>query len=50
MVTYSPNIRYSEALTAGNKQQAIMDQIMAMPSIETKWDSAEVENAILKLL
>ena len=50
MVTYSPHIRYSEALSAGNKQQAIMDQIMAMPHIETKWDSTEVENAILKLL
>ena len=50
MVTYSPHIRYSEALSSGNKQQAIMDQIMAMPHIETKWDSAEVENAILKLL
>ena len=50
MVTYSPNIRYSEALTAGNKQQAIMDKIMVMPDIESKWDSAEVENAILNSL
>lgn len=48
MVTYTPSIRYSEALIAGNKQQAIMDKIMMMPDIETKWDSAEVENAILK--
>jgi kynurenine 3-monooxygenase len=50
MVTYSPHIRYSEALVNGNKQQAIMDKIMAMPDIEAKWDSAEVENAILKSL
>ena len=50
MVTYSPNIRYSEALTAGNKQQAIMDKIMVMPDIESKWDSVEVENAILNSL
>lgn len=50
MVTYSPHIRYSEALVNGNKQQAIMDKIMAMPDIEAKWDSAEVENAILKAL
>ncbi|MES2567881.1 MAG: NAD(P)/FAD-dependent oxidoreductase [Bacteroidota bacterium] len=50
MVTYTPSIRYSEALVAGNKQQSIMDQIMAMPNIESKWDSAEVENAILKLM
>lgn len=50
MVTYTPSIRYSEALSSGNKQQAIMDKIMAMPDIETKWDSAEVEQAILKSL
>jgi kynurenine 3-monooxygenase len=50
MVTYTPSIRYSEALVAGNKQQEIMDQIMAMKDIELKWDSTEVEHAILKLL
>jgi kynurenine 3-monooxygenase len=50
MVTYTPSIRYSEALVNGNKQQAIMDRVMAMPDIETKWDSEEVENAILNLL
>jgi len=50
MVTYSPHIRYSEALINGNKQQVIMDKIMSMPDIEAKWDSAEVENAILKLV
>ncbi len=50
MVTYSPDIRYSEALSNGIKQQAIMDKIMAMPNIEDKWDSEEVEKAILNLL
>lgn len=50
MVTYSPHIRYSEALRDGNKQQAIMDKIMAMPDIESKWDSEEVEKAILNYL
>ena len=50
MVTYSPHIRYSEALANGNKQQAIMDKIMAMPNIEAKWDSEEVEKAILNSL
>lgn len=50
MVTYSPNIRYSEALRDGNKQQAIMDQVMVMPDIELKWDSKEVEEKILSLL
>jgi len=50
MVTYTPSIRYSEALRNGRKQQAIMDKIMKMPDIEAKWDSEEVEHAILKLL
>lgn len=50
MVTYSPDIRYSEALSNGIKQQAIMDKIMLMPNIENKWDSEEVEKAILNLL
>lgn len=50
MVTYSPDIRYSDALSNGIKQQAIMDKIMAMPNIEDKWDSEEVEKAILNLL
>jgi kynurenine 3-monooxygenase len=50
MVTYTPSIRYSEALVNGNKQQAIMDKIMTIPNVEAKWDSEEVENAILKSL
>lgn len=50
MVTYSPHIRYSKALSEGQKQQAIMDKIMAMTNIEANWDSKEVEDAILKQL
>jgi kynurenine 3-monooxygenase len=50
MVTYSPHIRYSKALTEGAKQQAIMDKIMAKPDIESTWESQEVENEILKQL
>jgi kynurenine 3-monooxygenase len=50
MVTYSPHIRYSVALKSGQKQEAIMQDIMALPDIENKWDSAEVENEILKKL
>lgn len=48
MVTYSPHIRYSKALSEGNRQQLIMDKIMALPDIESKWDSEEVEKMILK--
>jgi kynurenine 3-monooxygenase len=47
MVTYSPHIRYSTALKEGARQQAIMDKVMALPGIEQKWDSTEVEKTIL---
>lgn len=50
MVTFSPHIRYSEALRKGNAQQAIMDEIMALPGIENNWDSEEIENSILSKL
>ncbi len=50
MVTYSPHIRYSEALREGQRQQAIMDKIMQMENISDKWDSDEVEQAILNSL
>jgi kynurenine 3-monooxygenase len=50
MVTYSPDIRYSTALKEGERQEAIMKKIMAMPGIENKWDSEEVEKEILKYI
>ncbi len=50
MVTYSPHIRYSTARERGDRQQAIMDKIMAIPEIEKKWDSPEVEQKILSHL
>lgn len=50
MVTFSPDIRYSTALKEGGRQEAIMQKVMAMPDIENKWDSDEVEQAILKML
>jgi kynurenine 3-monooxygenase len=50
MVTYSPHIRYSTALREGQRQQAIMDKVMATPNIESKWESEEVDQLILSLL
>ncbi len=50
MVTFSPEIRYSEALSRGHKQDAIMRKIMQMNRIETIWDSTEIEQQILKYL
>lgn len=49
-VTFSPQIRYSEALARGNKQEAIMQEVMKMPDIEIKWESEEVEKMILDKL
>ncbi len=49
-VTFSPQIRYSEALVNGKKQEAIMQQVMAIPGIEDKWQDEEIENLILKQL
>lgn len=49
MVTFS-EIRYSDALNSGKKQDAIMDEIMATPDIELNWDSEEIINKILEKL
>ena len=47
-VTFSPHIRYSEALQRGLKQEAIMQEIMQLKNIEDVWDSEEVEALILQ--
>ncbi len=49
-VTFSPQIRYSEALHNSIRQEKIMQQVMAMENIEAVWDSAAVEEKILGLL
>ena len=46
-VTFS-DIPYSDALTNGIHQEEIMKTIMTDPDIESKWDSEEVEQKILK--
>lgn len=48
-VTFS-NIRYSEALAEGMKQEEIMKKVMQRPDIEEKWDSKEVEAEVFALL
>ncbi len=50
MVTFSPDIRYSEALREGQRQEAIMQQVMQFPGIENRWNSPEVEDLMLRLL
>ncbi len=46
-VTFSPHIRYSEALQRGQKQEAIMQNIMQLPNIENNWESDEIVQKIL---
>lgn len=48
-VTFS-HIPYAEALSAGLRQQAIMDQVMNDPNISENWDSDVIEEQILSLL
>jgi kynurenine 3-monooxygenase len=47
-VTFSPQIRYSEALVNGQKQEAVMQQIMALPGIENRWQEEAIEKMILE--
>ncbi len=42
-VTFSPQIRYSEALRQGQKQEAIMQEVMKIHGIEEKWKQNELE-------
>ncbi len=49
-VTFNPQIRYSEALKNTIRQEAIMQQVMALPDIENNWQSETIEKKMLELL
>ncbi|MGI8600895.1 MAG: FAD-dependent oxidoreductase [Chitinophagaceae bacterium] len=49
-VSFSPHIRYSEALRNALKQEAIMQEVMLEPGIENKWETLDLENKILSKL
>jgi kynurenine 3-monooxygenase len=49
MVTFS-HIPYHEAQARGQKQDAIMDEVMKIPDLENLWNSDMVEHKILQLL
>ncbi len=49
-VTFSPHIRYSEALQRGEKQEKIMQQVMSMQDIDKRWESEEIEKLIIDQL
>lgn len=50
MVTYRPDIRYSEALQRGYCQDKIMQKILTLPDIEKNWQSKKIEEMILSLI
>jgi len=49
-VTFNPQIRYSEALERGQRQEAIMQQVMQMPDIAENWASDKIEKLVLEKL
>ena len=46
MVTFSPEVPYSEALRVGDEQKEVMDKVMALPNIEQDWDKQYVMNQL----
>ena len=48
LVTFSPEVRYSEALSRGLEQQAIMDEVMQTKDIDSIWDSETIEKMMLE--
>ncbi|MCX7728381.1 MAG: FAD-dependent monooxygenase [Bacteroidia bacterium] len=50
MVTYRPDIRYSEALQKGYYQDKIMQEVLNQPDIEQNWETEKTEQLILHLL
>ncbi|MCX8020862.1 MAG: FAD-dependent monooxygenase [Chitinophagaceae bacterium] len=47
-VTFSPHIRYSQALHNGRIQEAIMKELVTQPDFERVWDKEETEQRILE--
>ncbi|OWY20706.1 FAD-dependent monooxygenase [Sphingobacteriales bacterium UPWRP_1] len=42
MVTFSPNLPYSEALRIGKLQDQLFAKIMGIPNVEEKWDNGQL--------
>jgi len=49
-VTFSPQIRYSDALKKGQKQEAIMKEVMQAEDIAGLWDKDELHKDIISKL
>ena len=49
MVTFSPEVPYSEALRVGDEQKRVMEQIMSMPEIDKDWNEQYVMDRLHEL-
>jgi len=49
MVTFHDDIRYSEALKIGLKQQKIMDKVMSIPGIDATWQALDFEQLVRQI-
>jgi kynurenine 3-monooxygenase len=49
-VTFSPHIRYSDALKRGQYQESIMQELMSMPDVEAIYKTVGIEKWILSKL
>lgn len=50
LVTFSPDVRYSDALKQGVAQESIMEKIMESENINENWDSKEIEDLMQKMI
>src|SRR5690606_28148017 len=48
LVTFNPHLRYSEAYARGNKQEAIMQDIMKRDNIAEIWNDHKLHVEIIK--
>jgi kynurenine 3-monooxygenase len=49
MVTFRDDLCYSYALETGQKQKAIMDEVMRSPGVFVNWESVNLEDIVNKL-
>lgn len=49
MVTFSPEVPYSEALRLGDEQNTVMEKVMALPNIAQEWDEQHVMDRLHEL-
>lgn len=49
MVTFYEDTGYADALSTGQRQKQIMDEVMQTPDIKTNWPSLDFEKIVSKL-